>query len=123
MSTEEPNSQPGKTTLSLFSGILGGVLITLTLVGIAVWFTTGIGLLRLMGVVQDGRVLINVDQPTVVRQIQSQFISRFNPTSCHLRTLCPDFVDCFRVPQLRHEPHLKLCTYLAETRNRHKIAH
>jgi len=70
MSIEEPNSQPGKTTLSLFSGILGGALITLTLVGIAVWFTTGIGLLRLMGVVQDGRVLINVDQPTVVRQIQ-----------------------------------------------------
>jgi hypothetical protein len=70
MSTEEPNSQPGKTTLSLFSGILGGALITLTLVGIAVWLTTGIGLLRLMGVVKDGRVLVNVDQPTVVRQIQ-----------------------------------------------------
>jgi hypothetical protein len=70
MSTEEPNSQPGKTALSLFSGILGGALITLTLVGIAVWFTTGIGLLRLMGVVKDGRVPIDVDQPTVVRQIQ-----------------------------------------------------
>ena len=70
MSTEEPNSQTGKTTLSLFSGILGGALITLTLVGIAVWLTTGIGLLRLMGVVKDGRVLISVDQPTVVRQIQ-----------------------------------------------------
>jgi hypothetical protein len=70
MSTEVPNSQPGKTTLSLFSGILGGALITLTLVGIAVWLTTGIGLLRLMGVVKDGRVLISVDQPTVVRQIQ-----------------------------------------------------
>jgi hypothetical protein len=70
MSTVEPDSQPGKTTLSLFSGILGGALITLTLVGIAVWLTTGIGLLRLMGVVKDGRVLINVDQPTVVRQIQ-----------------------------------------------------
>jgi hypothetical protein len=70
MSTVEPDSQPGKTTLSLFSGILGGALITLTLVWIAVWLTTGIGLLRLMGVVKDGRVLINVDQPTVVRQIQ-----------------------------------------------------
>lgn len=70
MSIEEPNSQPGKSTLSLFLGILGGALITLTLVGIAVWFTTGIGLLRLMGVVKDGRVLISVDQPTVVRQIQ-----------------------------------------------------
>lgn len=70
MSTLEPDSQPGKTTLSLFSGILGGALITLTLVGIAVWLTTGIGLLRLMGAVKDGRILISVDQPTVVRQIQ-----------------------------------------------------
>ena len=70
MSTVEPDSQPGKTTLSLFSGILGGALITLTLVGMAVWFTTGIGLLRLMGVVKDGRTLVIVDQPTVVRQIQ-----------------------------------------------------
>ncbi|HXR33465.1 MAG TPA: DUF4230 domain-containing protein [Verrucomicrobiae bacterium] len=70
MATEEPDSQPGKTTLSLFAGILGGALITLTLVGIAVWFTTGIGLLRLMGVVKDGHAWINVDQPTVVRQIQ-----------------------------------------------------
>src|SRR5208337_5067667 len=70
MSTEESNAQPGKTTLSLFSGILGGALITFALVAVAVWFTTGIGLLRLMGVVKDGYVLINVDQPTVVRQIQ-----------------------------------------------------
>jgi hypothetical protein len=70
MSAEEPISQPGKITLSLFSGILGGALITLTLVGIAVWLTTGIGLLRLMGVVKDGRALVIVDQPTVVRQIQ-----------------------------------------------------
>jgi Protein of unknown function (DUF4230) len=70
MSTSEPDLQPGKITLSLFSGILGGALITLTLVGIAMWLTTGIGLLRLMGVVKDGRVLISVDQPTVVRQIQ-----------------------------------------------------
>ena len=70
MSDVEPNSQPGRTTLSLFSGILGGTLITLALVAAAVWFTTGIGLLRLMGVVKDGRVFSVVDQPTVVRQIQ-----------------------------------------------------
>jgi len=70
MSTEEPISQPGKTTLSLFSGILGGSLITLTLVAIAVWLTTGIGLLRLMGVVKDDRLLVNVEQPAVVRQLQ-----------------------------------------------------
>jgi len=71
MSANEPDSQPGKITISLFSGILGGSLITLVLVGIAVWLTTGVGLLRLMGVVKGDRVLINVDQPTVIRQIQS----------------------------------------------------
>jgi hypothetical protein len=70
IANEEPEVQPGKVTLSLFSGILGGALITFALVAVAVWFTTGIGLLRLMGVVKDGYVLINVDQPTVVRQIQ-----------------------------------------------------
>jgi hypothetical protein len=70
MATEEPDSQPGKIALSLFSGILGGALITLALVAVAVWLTTGIGLLHLMGVVKDGHVMVNVDQPTVVRQIQ-----------------------------------------------------
>jgi hypothetical protein len=70
MANEESDPQPGQITLSLFSGILGGALITLALVAAAVWFTTGIGLLRLMGVVKDGHVLINVDQPAVVRQIQ-----------------------------------------------------
>jgi len=70
MANEEPDVRPGKVALSLFSGILGGALITLVLVAAAVWFTNGIGLLRLMGLVKDGRVLINVDQPTVVRQIQ-----------------------------------------------------
>ena len=71
MSANEPDSQPGKIIISLFSGILGGSLITLVLVGIAVWLTTGIGLLRLMGVVKGDGVLMSVDQPTVIRQIQS----------------------------------------------------
>ena len=109
MSTEEPNSQPEKTTLSLFSGILGGALITLTLVGIAVWFTTGIGLLRLMGVVQDGRVLINVDQPTVVRQIQR--LQRLETASYtmdkiisggHDNPLLPEFLASGRVLLVVH---------------------
>ncbi len=70
MADEESIPQPGKITLSLFSGILGGALITFLLVAAAVWFTTGIGLLRLMGVVRGGHTLISVDEPTVVRQIQ-----------------------------------------------------
>jgi len=43
---------------------------TVTLVGTAVWFFTGIGLLHLIGMVRGGHTLVNVDQPTVVRQIQ-----------------------------------------------------
>jgi len=109
MSAVEPDSQPGKTTLSLFSGILGGALITLMLVGIAVWFTTGIGLLRLMGVVKDGRVLINVDQPTVVRQIQK--LQRLETVSYtmdkiisgeHDNTLLPKFLVSDRLLLVVH---------------------
>ena len=39
-------------------------------VGIAVWVSTGVGLLRLMGIARGGTTVINVSQPTVVRQIQ-----------------------------------------------------
>jgi len=35
-----------------------------------VWLATGVGLPRLLGMVSGGRLQINVDQPTVVRQIQ-----------------------------------------------------
>src|ERR1017187_5594442 len=58
------------TSFSLAVGILVGGLITIALVGAAVWFSTGIGLLHLMGMVRSGHTVINVDQPTVVRQIQ-----------------------------------------------------
>jgi hypothetical protein len=58
------------TSFSLAVGILVGGLITIALVGAAVWFSTGIGLLHLMGLVRGGRTVVNVDQPTVVRQIQ-----------------------------------------------------
>src|ERR1700722_9799077 len=59
------------TSWPLAVGIMLGGLITVVLVGTAVWFSTGIGLLHLMmGLVQGRRTMINVDQPTVVRQIQ-----------------------------------------------------
>jgi Protein of unknown function (DUF4230) len=35
-----------------------------------VWLSTGLGLLHLMGILRGGRTQINVDQPTVVHQIQ-----------------------------------------------------
>src|SRR5450432_1590393 len=62
--------QRTNTSLSLAVGILVGGLVTATVIGTAVWFFTGVGLLHLMGLVRSGRVVINVDQPTVVRQIQ-----------------------------------------------------
>jgi len=58
------------TSFSWAIGILVGGLITVTLVGTAVWLSTGVGLLHLIGMVRGGRTIVNVDQPTVVRQIQ-----------------------------------------------------
>lgn len=40
------------------------------LIGLAVWLSTGIGLLRLMGLARSGTTVIGVNQATVVRQIQ-----------------------------------------------------
>lgn len=51
-------------------GILVGALLALLVVGAAVWTATGVGLLRLMGISRSGGIVINVSQPTVVRQIQ-----------------------------------------------------
>ena len=48
-------------------GILLGAILTMALGGAVLWIATGFGLLRL---VSGGRTQINVDQPTVVRQIQ-----------------------------------------------------
>src|ERR1700738_1040135 len=50
--------------------LLIGALLALLLVGVAVWISTGIGLLRLIGLGRGGATVINVNQPTVVRQIQ-----------------------------------------------------
>ena len=51
-------------------GALLGVVLTVILIGALVWLSTGLGLLHLMGILRDGRTQINVDQPTVVHQIQ-----------------------------------------------------
>jgi hypothetical protein len=58
---------------NLRSWVLGtflGTVLTVVLVGALVWLSSGLGLLHLIGVLHGGRTLINVDQPTVVRQIQ-----------------------------------------------------
>jgi len=51
-------------------GILLGAGLTLVLVGALVWLSSGIGLWHLMSMLRGGPTHINVDQPTVVRQIQ-----------------------------------------------------
>jgi hypothetical protein len=51
-------------------GALLGAVLTVILIGALVWLPTGLGLLRLMGMLREGKTQINVDQPTVVHQIQ-----------------------------------------------------
>ncbi|MGC2369626.1 MAG: DUF4230 domain-containing protein [Candidatus Sulfotelmatobacter sp.] len=50
-------------------GIFIGAVLALILVG-ALWFSSGLGIARLMGILRGGPTRLNVDQPTVVRQIQ-----------------------------------------------------
>jgi hypothetical protein len=47
-----------------------GAILAVVLISAVVWLATGVGLLHLIGNARGGRTLINVDQPTVVRQIQ-----------------------------------------------------
>jgi Protein of unknown function (DUF4230) len=57
----------------VYSWVLGallGAVLTVILTGAVVWLSTGLGLLHLMGILRGGRTQINVDQPTVVHQIQ-----------------------------------------------------
>ncbi|HXM98494.1 MAG TPA: DUF4230 domain-containing protein [Candidatus Dormibacteraeota bacterium] len=61
----------GQTDLrSWVLGTFLGTVLTVVLMGALVWLSSGLGLLHLIGVLRGGRPLINVDQPTVVRQIQ-----------------------------------------------------
>ena len=60
---------PSRTMPSLIVGIFLGVILAFLLAG-TLWLSTGFGLSRLMGILGGGHIRINVDQPTVVRQIQ-----------------------------------------------------
>ncbi|MGA7922270.1 MAG: DUF4230 domain-containing protein [Candidatus Acidiferrales bacterium] len=55
---------------SSWPGVLIGIALTLSVVGSAVWLSTGVGLLQLIGLFRGGAAVINVNQPTVVRQVQ-----------------------------------------------------
>jgi hypothetical protein len=57
----------------VYSWVLGaflGAVLTIILIGAVVWLSTGLGLFRLLGNLRGGRTQFNVDQPTVVHQIQ-----------------------------------------------------
>jgi hypothetical protein len=60
-------------------GILAGAGIALSVVGLVVWSWTGMGLLHLISLFRSGTTVINVNQPTVVRQIQQ--LQRFETVS------------------------------------------
>jgi hypothetical protein len=55
---------------SWIRGAVLGVILTVAVLGTIAWFSTGLGLLHLLGIFGGGRTHLNVDQPTVVRQIQ-----------------------------------------------------
>jgi hypothetical protein len=58
---------------NLYFGFLGtflAAILAFVLVGTLVCLSTGLGPLHLMSILRGGRTEINVDQPTVVRQIQ-----------------------------------------------------
>lgn len=58
-----------KSSSSWILGIFMVAVLALILVG-ALWFSSGLGIARLMGILHGGPTRLNVDQPTVVRQIQ-----------------------------------------------------
>jgi uncharacterized protein DUF4230 len=67
-----PRGTPGKSR-RVYPWVLGAVLgavVTVILIGAMVWFSTGLGLFHLLSNLRGGRTQINVDQPTVVHQIQ-----------------------------------------------------
>jgi hypothetical protein len=59
-----------RRSLSWVLGILIGILLAVMIAGAMVWFATGVGVFHLVAALRSGRTQINVDQPTVVRQIQ-----------------------------------------------------
>ncbi len=56
--------------LSWLGGILVGILLAAVLCAGIVWIFAGMGMLQLLAMLRGERTHINVDQPTVVRQIQ-----------------------------------------------------
>ena len=65
-----PPSRESRPRVSWVVGALLGAVLTLVMAAVLVWSLTGFGLMHFMGMLRGERTTINVDQPTVVRQIQ-----------------------------------------------------
>jgi Protein of unknown function (DUF4230) len=63
---------PRRSTGAWILGILLGATLAVILSGAFIWLTTGLGVLRVLSALRDVNkpAQINVDQPTVVRQVQ-----------------------------------------------------
>jgi hypothetical protein len=59
-----------RSPLSWFLSILAGAVLAVILIAAVVWLSAGVGLFHVITALRSGRTQINVDQPTVVRQIQ-----------------------------------------------------
>jgi hypothetical protein len=73
LATEQAPRETQRTSRNVQTWVLGtlsGVVLTVVLAGALVWLSTGLGLFHLLGILRGGPTQINVDQPTVVRQIQ-----------------------------------------------------
>jgi hypothetical protein len=72
--TSEVQTPPPPPTAPRFrwlKSILLGALLAIVLMGAAIWAFTGFGLLEIGKMMRGGKLRIEVDQPTVIRQIQA----------------------------------------------------
>ena len=73
LSNESATREMGENSRGKYPWVRGAILgavLAVLLMGAIVWLSTGLGLLHLMGILRGGRTQFNVDQPTVVHQIQ-----------------------------------------------------
>jgi hypothetical protein len=70
MTTDNATLASKSGTRGWVLGTLLGAGLTVVLVGAIVWLSSGLGLWHLSSILRGGRTQVNVDQPTVVRQIR-----------------------------------------------------
>ena len=68
--TREPDAVVARPVRGL-NGILVGVVLTILVIGAALWALAGLGVVELGRLLHGGQIHINVDQPTVIRHIRA----------------------------------------------------